>query len=102
MLQGEAALKLKGNLYFLISLHIQSNKHILWLRPQYVSHKNWMKDCPAQHFASRLTLEPHTTFNLKEYISGNIPITVIFNLNIDHVYIYNSFTKTCYCKYLNV
>ena len=31
MLQGVAALKLKGNLYFLISLHTQSNKHIFWL-----------------------------------------------------------------------
>ena len=31
MLQGVAALKLKGNLYFLISLHTQSNKRIFWL-----------------------------------------------------------------------
>ena len=30
-LQGVAALKLKGNLYFLISLHTQSNKQIFWL-----------------------------------------------------------------------
>ena len=30
MLQGVAALKLKGNLYFLISLQTQSNKHIFW------------------------------------------------------------------------
>ena len=29
MLQFVAALKLKGNLYFLISLHTQYNKHIL-------------------------------------------------------------------------
>ena len=31
MVQGVAALKLKGNLYFLINLHTQSNKHIFWL-----------------------------------------------------------------------
>ena len=29
MVQGVAALKIKGNLYFLINLHTQSNKHIL-------------------------------------------------------------------------
>ena len=28
MLQGVAALKLKGNLYFIISLHTRSNKRI--------------------------------------------------------------------------
>ena len=47
MLQGIAALKLKGNLYFLTSLHTQSNKHIFWLRTQSALHKNWMKDCPV-------------------------------------------------------
>ena len=31
MVQGVAALKLKGNLYFLINLHTQSNKRIFWL-----------------------------------------------------------------------
>ena len=85
MLQGVAALKLKGNLYFLISLHTQSNKQIFWLWTRSVPHKNWMKYCPLQPFVSRTTLTSHTTFNLKEYISVNIAITVIFNLNINHV-----------------
>ena len=40
MLQGVAALKLKGSLYFLIRLHTQSNKHIFWFSTQSVSHKN--------------------------------------------------------------
>ena len=40
MLQGIAALKLKSNLYFLISLHTQSNKHIFWLLTQSVPYKN--------------------------------------------------------------
>ena len=102
MLQGVAALKLKGNLYFLISLHTQSNKHIFWLWTQSVPHKNWMKDCPIRHFVSRTTFMSRTTFNLKEYISVNIAITVIFNLNINHVYVYNKFLKACYGKYLNV
>ena len=31
MLKGVAAFKLKGNLYFLIGLNTQSNKHIFWL-----------------------------------------------------------------------
>ena len=30
-LEGAATLKLKGNLYFVISLHTQSSKHIFWL-----------------------------------------------------------------------
>ena len=41
-----------------------------------------MKDCPVQHFVSWRTFLSCTTFNLKEYISVNITITVIFNLNI--------------------
>ena len=49
MLQGVAALKLKGNLYFLISLPTQSNKHTFWLQTQSVPHKNRIKDCPVQH-----------------------------------------------------
>ena len=55
MLQGLAALKLKGDLYFLSSLHTQSNKHTFWLSTQSVPHKNWMEDrlvqhmCPVQH-----------------------------------------------------
>ena len=53
-----------------------------------------MKDFPVRHFVSR------TAFDPKEYISVNIAITVIFNLNINHVYIYNRFSKTCYYKYL--
>ena len=89
MLQGVAALKLTDNLYFLISLHTQSKKHIFWLWTQSVPHKNWMKDCPVRHFVSR------TTFNLKECISVNIAVTVIFNLNINHVHVYNRFSKTC-------
>ena len=36
MLQGVAALKLKGNLYFLSSLHTQSNKQLFWLLTQSV------------------------------------------------------------------
>ena len=76
ILQGVAALKLKGNLYFLISLHTQSNKQIFWLWTQSAPHKSWMKYCPVRHFVSR------TTFHLKEYTSLNIPITVIFNPNI--------------------
>ena len=91
MLQGVAALKLKGNLLFLISLHTQSNKHIFCLWTQSVSHKSWMKDCPVQHFVSYATFVSCTTFNLKEYISVNIAITVIFTLNINHVYIYSRF-----------
>ena len=102
MLQGVAALKLKGNLNFLISLHTQSNKHIFWLLTQSVPHKNWMKDCPVRHFVSHTTFVSRTTFNRKEYISVNIPITVIFNLNINHVYVYSSFSKSCYCNYLDV
>ena len=102
MLQGVAALKLKGNLNFLISLHTQSNKHIFWLLTQSVPHKNWMKDCPVRHFVSHTTFLSRTTFNRKEYISVNIPITVIFNLNINHVYVYSSFSKSCYCHYLDV
>ena len=78
MLQGVAALKLKGNIYFLISLHTQSNKHILVMNS--ICYE-WIKDCPMQHFVSR------TTFNLKEYISVNFAITVFFNLNINHVYV---------------
>ena len=41
-----------------------------------------MKDFPVRHFV------PRTAFDPKEYISVNIAITVIFNLNINHVYIY--------------
>ena len=93
MLQDVAALKVKDNLYFLISPHTQSDTHI-WT--QSVPHKNWMKDCSAQHFVSS------RTFDLKECISVNIAITVIFNLNINHVYAYSRFSKTCYFKYLNV
>ena len=47
MLQGVAALKLKGNLYFLISLNIQSNKHIYFGHELNWMTKNWMKDCPV-------------------------------------------------------
>ena len=36
MLKGVAALKPKGNLYFLSSPHTQSNKHILWTHVQHV------------------------------------------------------------------
>ena len=50
-----------------------------------------MKDCPVQHFVSYATFVSCTTFNLKEYISVNIAITVIFTLNINHVYIYSRF-----------
>ena len=78
MFQGVAAFKLKGSLYFLISLHSQSNKHLFWLWTQSVPHKNWIKDCPVRHFVSR------TTFNLKEYISVNFAVSVTFNLNINH------------------
>ena len=99
MLQGVAALKLKGNLYFLISLHTHSNKHILVMNSAF-PHKNWLKDFPVRHFVTHSTFMSRTTFNLKEYISVNIAITVIFNLNINHVYIYNRFSKTCYYKYL--
>ena len=95
MLQVVELLKPKGNLYFLISLHTQSNKHIFCLWTQFVPHKNWMKDFPLRYFVSR------TTFNLKEYTSVNILITVIFNLNIKHIYVYNSFSKTCYYNYLD-
>ena len=41
-----------------------------------------MKDYPVQHFVSHTTFASLTTFNLKEYISVNIPRLVIFNLNI--------------------
>ena len=102
MLQGVAALKLKENLYFLNSLHTQSNELIFWLWTQSVTHKNWMKYCPVRQFVSRTTFASHMTFNPNECISANIAITVTFNLNINHVYIYNRFSKTCYCKYLVV
>ena len=50
MLQGIAALKLKGNLYFLCRLHTQFNKHIFGYKLNlFRSHKNWMEDCPVQH-----------------------------------------------------
>ena len=94
MQQGVAALKIKHNLYFLISVHTQSNQHILV--------KNWMTDCPIRHFVYHTTFVSRTTFNLKEYISVNLPNTVIFNLNINHAYIHNSFSKTCYCNYLDI
>ena len=84
MLQDVAALKLKGNLSFLISLHTQSNKHIFWLWTQSVPHKNWMKDLPVQHFVSRTTFLSHTC-NLKEYISVNIAMTLIFHIKINYV-----------------
>ena len=84
-MQDVAASKLKSNLYFLLSQHTQSNKHILWLRTQSVTNKNWMKDCPVRDFVSC------TTFNLREYISVNTAIAAIFNLNINHVYVYNIF-----------
>ena len=103
MLQGVAALKLKGNLYFLISLQTQSNKHIFWYFGYELNlFPIKMKDWPVQHFVSCTTSVSCATFNLKEYISVNIAITVIFNLNINHVYVYNRFSKTCYCKYLDV
>ena len=44
-----------------------------------------MKDCPVRDFVSC------TTFNLREYISVNTAIAAIFNLNINHVYVYNIF-----------
>ena len=84
-MQDVAASKLKSNLYFLISQHTQSNKHILWLRTQSVTNKNWMKYCSVRDFVSC------TTFNLREYISVNTAIAAIFNLNINHVYVYNIF-----------
>ena len=37
-----------------------------------------MKECPIQHFVSHTTFVLHTTLNLKEYISVNIAITVIY------------------------
>ena len=61
-----------------------------------------MKVCPVQHFVSCTTFVSGTTFNLKEYISVDIAATVIFNLNINHVYVNNRFSKTCYCKYPDV
>ena len=42
MLQGVAALKLKGNLYFLISLPTQISTYF-----GYELNKNRMKDCPV-------------------------------------------------------
>ena len=71
MLQGVAALKLKGNLHFLSSLHIQLYKHILVMN----------SICSQQKLDERLsrtTFVYRTTFNLKEYILVNIPISVIF------------------------
>ena len=64
MLQVVAALKLKGNLYFLISLHSKSNKHIFCLSSQSVPHRSWIKDCPIQHFVSGMTFVSCMTFNL--------------------------------------
>ena len=61
-----------------------------------------MKNCPVQHFVSRTTFVFCKTFKVKEYISVNIAITVIFNLNFNHVHVYNRFSKTYYCKYLDV
>ena len=51
---------------------------------------------------SHTTFVSRMTFKLKEYISVNIAITVIFNLNINHAYVYNRFSKTCYCKHQDV
>ena len=83
MLQGVAALKLKDNLYCLSSIHRQSNKHIFWSRTQSV---------PPQKLDGRLS---HT--------SVNTPINpIFFNLCINHIYVYNNSSKTCYCTYLDV
>ena len=49
-----------------------------------------------------LKLKDCKTFKVKEYIWVNIAITVIFNLNFNHVHVYNRFSKTYYCKYLDV
>ena len=61
-----------------------------------------MKDCAIEHFVPCATFVSHMTFNLKEYISVNIVITLIFNRNINHAYVYNRFSKTCYCKHQDV
>ena len=54
MLQGAAASKLKGNFYFLNSLHAQSNKHIFWSSTQSVPDKNWMKVIPYNIYVQEI------------------------------------------------
>ena len=58
MLQGVAALKLKDNLYFLSSLHTQSNKHIFFMNSIYSPQK---MDEPL----SNTTFVSCMTFNLE-------------------------------------
>ena len=71
MLQGVSALKLKGKLYCLSTIHSQSNKHTFWLRTQSVPPQKLDGRLSRTSFVSR------TVFNLKEYISVNTNINPI-------------------------
>ena len=83
MPQGVAALKLKSNLYFLISLHTQCNKQMFWLWTQCFPHENWMKDCPVWHMCPI----QHLTYNYITYI---------------YIYIYIHINKyICFSKYFH-
>ena len=76
-MEGVAALKLKGNLYFLSSVNTQSIKHILGMN-RICSSQNLDERLSLTTFVSGTTFVSRMMFNLKQYISIKIPITVIF------------------------
>ena len=101
MLQSVAALKLKGNLFFLSVLLTHLTNTNFGCKFNLVP-KKLDKRLSRTTFVSRTTFMPCKIFNLKEHISVNTSMTAIFNLNINYAYIYNCFSKTCYFKYLDV
>ena len=78
MLHGVAALKPKGNLYFLSSLHTHTLTDTYFGYELNLFPKKLAERLSCMTFVYCTTFVTFTTFNLKEYISGNISITVIF------------------------